>query len=197
MHELLKSKGNKPRKGKVFKCKICSEEFYVKPSDIKERKTCSRICRNKYQENRNINKCVVCGKEYARPLSQIKWRGSNYCSNRCKWIGIIKRGKDSPNWQGGVSRAYKYGYHSTKYKQWREAVFKRDNWTCCFCGARSKSPDFVYLEAHHMLRFAYHESMRFNINNGFTLCRECHQGTKKIDRLSKLILINQSQAIRK
>jgi len=51
-------------------------------------------------------------------------------------------------------------------------VYARDNWTCQECGERG-----CYIEAHHIKSFINHESLRFDINNGLTLCRECHKKT--------------------
>lgn len=39
-------------------------------------------------------------------------------------------GENNPKWKGGISRVYKTGYNSTEYKNWRTAVFSRDNYTC-------------------------------------------------------------------
>lgn len=59
--------------------------------------------------------------------------------------------------------------HSLDYKLWREAVFKRDDFTCKDCKTRG-----VYLEAHHIKPFALFPELRFAIDNGVTLCTPCH-----------------------
>lgn len=81
-----------------------------------------------------------------------------------------KRGKDSPNWKGG--NPWKR-YSNPQYKIWRESVLERDNYTCqkCFrkCKKREKG-----LAAHHIKEYAKFPELRLDINNGITLCRECH-----------------------
>lgn len=62
---------------------------------------------------------------------------------------------------------------SLEYKLWREAVFKRDNFTCVWCN-NNKSGN---LEADHIKPFAYYPELRFAIDNGRTLCKDCHRKT--------------------
>lgn len=61
-----------------------------------------------------------------------------------------------------------------EWKNWREIVFKRDNYTCQECGQYNG-----YLEPNHIipLRLDMSKKNLFNINNGITLCRPCHQKT--------------------
>lgn len=76
------------------------------------------------------------------------------------------RGKNHPNWKGGIT---KRSLTTIEYKQWRIAVFKRDNYICIICGTNG------YLEADHIKRWADYPELRFDINNGRTLCKECHK----------------------
>ncbi|MBM3210597.1 hypothetical protein FJZ33_00135 [Candidatus Poribacteria bacterium] len=80
-----------------------------------------------------------------------------------------RSGKLSRNWKGGRSKAYKKGYRSAKYKQWRRDVFIRDEFTCQECGIKH-----TYITAHHIKPFAFYPELRFDINNGITLCEDCH-----------------------
>jgi hypothetical protein len=92
------------------------------------------------------------------------------------------------NWKGGKTDIKITIRKNYKYRQWRSDVFQRDNFTCQECGARG-----VYLEAHHCLkRFAdildeykiktleqaYQCEELWNINNGISMCRKCHDKTK-------------------
>lgn len=77
------------------------------------------------------------------------------------------------NWKGGISRGYRKGYkNDNKYKQWRINVFQRDNWTCQNCNMRG-----TYLEPHHIKSWARFPELRYELDNGVTLCKECHKLT--------------------
>lgn len=89
------------------------------------------------------------------------------------WNKGIKRtdvcGEKHPNWKGGKSEDKRSG---TKYIQWRSNVYTRDNWTCQTCRKRG-----IYIEAHHIKSWAEYPKLRYDIENGVTLCRECHKLT--------------------
>lgn len=57
------------------------------------------------------------------------------------------------------------------YKKWRVSVYKRDNFQCQMPGCKSKKR----LNAHHIKRWADNPALRFNVNNGITLCYNCHK----------------------
>ena len=85
--------------------------------------------------------------------------------------GIYTRGEKHHSWKGGIS----INVHSTsepRYKKWRNNVFERDSWTCQTCRARG-----VYLEAHHIKSWTKYPELRYILDNGVTLCRECHKLT--------------------
>lgn len=67
---------------------------------------------------------------------------------------------------------------SSEYRDWRNKVFERDNYTCQCCGARSRTGRAVILHAHHLESFAANKDERFEVNNGVTLCDECHDARK-------------------
>lgn len=75
-------------------------------------------------------------------------------------------------WKGGITPKNKTLRHSVDYKLWREAVFKRDDFTCIWCGQRGGK-----LNSDHIKPFALFPELRFAIDNGRTLCEDCHATT--------------------
>lgn len=97
-----------------------------------------------------------------------------------KWcVDIIRtksealRGRNNGSWRGGVTSEKKLFRGSALYKEWRTAVYSRDNYTCQKCGSKKSGT----LEAHHIKPFSLFPKLRLEINNGLTLCRECHAKT--------------------
>jgi len=72
---------------------------------------------------------------------------------------------------GGVSTEEIRLRSSPEYVQWRKAIYKRDDYTCQKCGVKGGR-----LEAHHIKPFATHPELRFDVDNGITLCKSCHRG---------------------
>jgi predicted restriction endonuclease len=55
-----------------------------------------------------------------------------------------------------------------EYKEWRSQVFKRDDYTCQECGSTES------LESHHIKQVTLFPELMFDVDNGITLCKECH-----------------------
>ena len=61
---------------------------------------------------------------------------------------------------------------TSEYSEWRLSVFYRDRFTCVKCKAkRDKDTNIV---AHHKNSFTEYEELRYDVDNGATLCEGCH-----------------------
>lgn len=82
------------------------------------------------------------------------------------------RGEKHPRWKGG-KEAWNW-VDSFELNKWRKEVFKRDCYSCRMCGNKNEKGNFVYIEAHHIKKKSEYPELIYNINNGITLCRKCH-----------------------
>lgn len=95
------------------------------------------------------------------------------------------QGANGGGWKGGITALGDRIKNGIEYRQWRSDVFTRDNFTCQECGDNRGGN----LNAHHIIRRStiiqkyeittIKQAMQceelWNINNGITLCKNCHK----------------------
>jgi hypothetical protein len=105
---------------------------------------------------------------------------------RLKELSVGLFGDKARNWKGGIAKIDKLCRNIQEYKEWRSKVFERDGWICQTCGVSG-----VYITAHHKKSFSkilkenniknINEARQckelWDIDNGVTLCEECHKLT--------------------
>lgn len=96
------------------------------------------------------------------------------------------RGKLSPHWKGGLTSLFDSIRKSFKYRQWISDVFSRDDFTCQKCfnrggklNAHHKKALSIIIRENNIKIFEEAEICEelWNINNGITLCLDCHKKT--------------------
>lgn len=117
--------------------------------------------------------CQDCG----RLLRTINWgnkgREVKYCP-KCK-----SKGSRSPHWRGGTTPQRIKESQTQQYFDFVKAILRRDNYTCRNCGITNGLGKKIKLHVHHIKSYAEYPELRFDINNGITLCNECHFETIK------------------
>ena len=148
-------------------CRYCGKVFFVKAS-LERVKSCSTRCaRSGIIGNRIGTKTSI--------ETKLKQRIAK--------LGI--RGKSHWNYRGYKNKDERDVLMSQdEYIQWRKKIFERDNYTCQHCGKRG-----CYLEADHIKSWLLYPELRYNLNNGRTLCRPCHQNTDTWGGRSKLVQV--------
>lgn len=151
-------------------CEYCGRIFHTHEGQLKvgQGKYCSRSCARKgsptRKREREFIKCFQCGSEVERHISEIKKRkgDKDFCSSKC-WYEYNQR-ENHQNWQGGQSERMAPGYSG-----WRRKVLKRDRGFCRLCHSTTK------IEVHHIKKFSQYPEIRWEVNNGISLCEDCHK----------------------
>lgn len=124
--------------------------------------------RNKFQISKGFN----LGDEVICSILKIELESWLTAKNILMDLEIIKIVEDTlfikDFWKTSRDR------NSKEYTEWRLKVFKRDKYTCQHCHKTGGE-----LEAHHKIRWVDDISKRYEVDNGITLCRECHRKTHK------------------
>lgn len=156
-----------------FKCKECLKEYPI----LKD------ITGNTYGEltvigpdfdatknhkgNGTYWKCKCsCGAIVSVYANSLKDGRQVTCGNR----EIHRSGENNSNWKGGITPKLLSERTSSSYEIWRDAVYKKDWYTCQCCGQSSN----IEKNAHHIINFAENDDLKYDIQNGITLCAPCH-----------------------
>lgn len=130
-----------------------------------------------FQRKKNPCKCGQLKSFYAKVCRKCSYKiiaqlriGVKLSEEWKRHISESQRGSKGNNWKGGVTPINKLLRSGAKFKNWRNEVFKRDNWTCQECKRRGGE-----LHPDHIKPFAEFPELRFDVDNGRTLCKECHQ----------------------
>jgi predicted HNH restriction endonuclease len=163
--------------GKVStNCVVCNREIYDWPS--RKRKVCSKECEKRYlsfnlkekykkgeifgiEHRANISKALKTSEKAKKQHFKKGVENPNY--------GRDQTGPANANWKGGITNSNQKKRNDPRMAEWRQAVFERDGYTCQDCGAKG------YLQAHHLIPISEDLSKAFDIENGKTVCVECHE----------------------
>lgn len=170
-------KGQSRPHSKETKRKISESHKGIRPSD-ESREKMSKSSKGQHA----WNKGVELSEEHRQNLSESH-KGYEPPEEVRRKMGLSRSGDKNPNWKGGITALTEQIRKCFKYRQWTSDVFTHDDFTCQECGQRGG-----YLNAHHIKSFGlilqYYEittlgealecAELWNINNGITLCEECH-----------------------
>lgn len=130
------------------RCPVCEGLFRCRPQSTQ------RLC------------SIACRAASPRPARTLESR---------QRLSEKYKGEGNPAWKGGVTKVpeYQRDRQTMEYKAWRAGVMHRDGWTCQDCGAGGgRKRPFV---AHHIERWVDAPDLRFDLDNGVTLCVPCHR----------------------
>ena len=162
-------------------CIWCGKKEMVAPA-YSTRPFCSRKCMGEWMSKNMTGQkaghfqggeikrnCLVCNKEFTFDKGEAKRSPKSrlFCSQSCKakFYSVKER---NPNWKGGITPENMVIRNSKEAREWKQAVLSRDEYTCQKCGAVEG------LHVHHIKPFSKFSDLRFEVNNGITLCERCH-----------------------
>lgn len=160
------------RTGVYVDCPVCGALSYRHPSQItRGYKYCSKKCW--YSVMKPTEKSIQAlhdnrmKRDYSDPKARQKLSVAMkkaIAEGRLK----LRHGSDNNLWKGGIATLQNTLRQSPEYKAWRKAVYERDNYACQHCGTNKD------LHAHHIKTFSQYPDLRYDIDNGLTVCRLCH-----------------------
>lgn len=140
----------------------------------------------------NVKVCETCISTYIRKdeSSNRDWLKQRFCSKKCALVNnkrrkniswsenerevrlkSIRRGENHPFWIKDRSLlAKKQERNDYAYCEWRRLVWSRDSFKCRIANESCKGR----IEAHHILGWTDFPELRYQVNNGITLCHAHH-----------------------
>ena len=90
--------------------------------------------------------------------------------NKNGMYGVV--GDNHPNWNSNRTHEERVKERKTLCDaKWRNGVFERDNYICKCCSYDKGN----ILVAHHLDSYDVHADVRYDVDNGITLCKPCHK----------------------
>ena len=99
-----------------------------------------------------------------------------------KWSGPKNK-----NWKGGVTELNMKVRRCKKYQAWVRLILQRDNWTCKVCEKRGGDLEVDHypvlfsqiMQTVTSFKEAMESNTLWNTENGRTLCKKCHNETRR------------------
>ena len=209
-------KNPKQPKGELKKCinEKCNNYFQPTVTNYKTKKYCSRSCTRKgkpswskgikntwynpkgLEKGRGWNKGIAPSEKTKEKLRKLNL-GKKHSKETKKKLSKMFSGKNHYNWKGGITALNMIIRRCFEYRQWRSDVFMRDIFTCVVCGDNKGGnlnadhypiPFSVILKKNNInsLEEACKCERLWDINNGRTLCEDCHKKTETYGNKIKL-----------
>lgn len=171
--------------GEFVKCPVCNKSVYRFQSQLKKGyKYCSKKCWYEYMRDGHNPMFGKKHSDITKNINREKHIGLKAWNKGKVGVQVGKRGRDNHFWKGGISKLQNQIRTLPKYKEWRRKVYERDNYTCQDCGDYAGSN----LNSHHIkllskivkdnniktMEDAKKCKELWDINNGKTLCFDCH-----------------------
>lgn len=117
-------------------------------------------------------KCLICKNKFL--VKPYRYIAGKFCARACYGIYLkdYMKGERNKWWKGGKNKS-----------TWRLRVLERDKYTCQKCGIT----DQRVLTVDHIKNKSIYKKDMYEIDNGVTLCANCHLIKTKEDQELKVI----------
>lgn len=165
-------------------CECCGRTFRTKH---KESRFCSFKCSNAQFNKQITYNCDYCGRKSKQTNFEYNRYKNHYCSLECKnkhrselysgenapmYGKVGLKGENSPFWNPELTMEDRENRRLISgYYDFLKGVYQRDNYTCQCCGMKSNGN----INAHHLNGYNWDIEHRIDVNNGVTLCEDCHK----------------------
>ena len=178
-----------PRPQKVeVQCVVCGTPKMVHPCRERTRGHffCSKSCRSQPGPwrrmgirhpgySRAVVSCANCGKELLVIRFKRETNKHHFCSHGgCYAEWLAKRPREQhPRYRGG-DETVREAWERNGGRKWKRDCRRRDGWQCGLCRRQyAKYSDCP--PVHHQASFSAYAELRSELDNGITLCRDCHR----------------------
>lgn len=191
--ELLESEYINCKTKMKYKCE-CGNESCITFDEFRSGRRCNLCARERQAAKRRLDYNYVKNyfeqfgyqlleKEYINAFTNIKCKCPNdhfiittwnnfQRGKRCLQCLLEYRvGENHPKWNFNLTNEDRISRRLLpECQEWRNKIFKRDNYTCQICNQYGGE-----FRAHHLDGYHWCIEKRFDIDNGVTLCKNCHQ----------------------
>mgnify|MGYP001568368946 CR=1 FL=1 len=102
--------------------------------------------------------------------------GKHHSTETKEKMSRAHSGANHWNWQEGKTDPVHRLRNQIRYQEWRLAVLEKDGGKCTVCASISRP------NAHHIASFKDNPELRYDLENGRTLCNACHARHHMIER---------------
>lgn len=159
------AKGNRPNRTSFKKGTHISIATEIKKGEHRSLHTEFKKGHKLTNEQRETLKRALLGNKHTLGLEHTaEWKQRH---------SLRMTGVNHPNWKGGVTSANARlaAKRRSGTKKWRQKILARDKYACTICGSNER------LEVDHIKPISLFPDLALSLENGRTLCHECHKLT--------------------
>lgn len=160
---------------------------HILSRDVIERIRYKNLGKKRSEDTRQRMRTAIRRKQGKRgPLSiehKLKIGRANHGNSykKGKTLSEERKGKNHFRWIKDRNKLKRYGddqknRRSSAYVTWRKEVWTRDKFKCRMLNSECRGR----IEAHHILSYTSYPDLRYDINNGITLCH-FHHPRKRVE----------------